>query len=140
MLTKKRIIITTAIIAAIACATLLTLWACQTITRYHVILHQNYFEYTAYTDDNSVADMPVEIMLTGFIADTVSNDGSYLAQTLVQPRANNNPENIVELTFAPYQVHNYNNHRLYIESYNYNKETQQLIVIMIVEQRRYQTW
>ena len=84
--------------------------------------------------------MPLEIMLTDFRADTTTSDGTYIATTLLQLRGNNSPDGIIQLTFHPYQVHTFLNHRLYIEKYSYSSQTQQLSVIMTVEQRRYQTW
>lgn len=84
--------------------------------------------------------MPIEIMLVQFVADTTINDGTYLAQTYVQPRGNKTPDNIISMNFAPYKVHTFMKHRLYIEEYSYNRQTDKLIVVLIVEQRRYQTW
>lgn len=135
---KIPIIIATSLCIAIIIATIV--WSCQTITRYHVILHHNFFEHMAYTDQNTEASMPLEIMLTDFRADTTTSDGTYIATTLLQLRGNNSPDGIIQLTFHPYQVHTFLNHRLYIEKYSYSSQTQQLSVIMTVEQRRYQTW
>lgn len=137
---KKKLCIILSVALVVLSGIVFAVWACHTTVRYHVNLHRNYFEYTAYTDDNKQADMPLEIMLVSFMADTTTNDGSYVAQTYIQPRGNKLPDKIIALDFAPYQVHIFEKHRLYIEEYSYNKHTGQLIVIMTVEQRRYQTW
>ena len=136
---RKRIIIGV-VVTLVAITTLLIVWSCQVVERYHVDLHYNYFEYSGYTDDNQSSQLPFEIMLTQFKADTTTNDGTYLAETLIQPRGNKLPDNIECFTFAPYQVHIYENYRLFIEQYEYNPSQGLLYVTMIVERRRYQTW
>lgn len=140
IMSRKKILIVTGVAVLVVATTLLVVRACETVVRYHVQLHYNWFEYEAYTDEGVNTTVPMEIMLTDFRADTTTNDGTFLAQVLVQPRGNRTPEGIVRLSFAPYQVHTYGGHRLYVERYDYNRETGQLIIIMTVEQRRYQTW
>lgn len=114
-------------------------WQCHIVEQYSVYLHKNYFEFQCYNNKNNTpAELPFEIMLTGFTADTTTNDGTYMATVLLQPRNNISPENITEMKFAPYQVKTYNGYRLYIEEYDYKPSTKQLIVILTVEKRRYQ--
>lgn len=135
---KKKHIIIIAIAALSAMA--LYVWQIQTIEEYQVYLHRNYFEYQGYNTENELVTLPFEIMLTDFVADTTTNDGTYKAGILLQPKLNKKPEKIIKKTLAPYQVETYNGYRLYLDEYDYKKETQQLIIVLTVERRRYQLW
>lgn len=124
------------VVSGMICTTLL--YSFQTVSRYHVELHYNYFENMGYTDKNQYIRMPIEIMLTKFQIDSVNQIATI--DMLVQPIQNKDPKQIVKLSATPNSVHTILNHKLYIEQYAYNRKYDRLIISLIVEQKRYQMW
>lgn len=131
----KYIVIGLVVIALIGAAT----WLSMPYETYHIYLHENYFEYEAYREDNSPVDLPFEVMLTGIkkVA-RHDTDSVYCFSLLMQPRANHDPRRIVAFDIEPLQTETYNHYNFFIEQFAYNEQERRMQVFLTVEKRRYQ--
>jgi len=106
-------------------------------SKLHVLLHQNWFERTGYTDENAEVELPFEVMLGEF---SVEGDTTVNVQLFVQPMGNAEPENIEIFNLEPLQTESYQHCNFYIEEYRYDDTTGKLQMFLIVEQLHYQLW
>lgn len=135
---KKRIFIIAAVAAVIIGAVSIYIYASQVVYSATVPLYRNVFVNMGY-ENGQEKRIPFEIMLSKFAADTTrqGKDGYYIAQIFMKSY---NSDSISTEVLRPYDVVTYNGYRIYLESYNYSKESDRLYCAVVVEQRRYQTW
>lgn len=136
---KKKAIKYTAVTLAALALIILAALMIQPTANYHVFLHQNIFEWEAYEDDNTAADIPFEVMLSDFHKKAKEGqDSVYVASIFLQPRGNKDSQAIVNMELEPNQTEHYMHYDLYIEEFAYNETEGKLQVFLKVEQRRYQ--
>ncbi len=138
---KKKIFWIVGIIILLSVIAIIVVDQCKVVKEYKVSLHRNYFEIEGYNSKEAVVTLPFEVMLLDFVTDTTySSDSYFKATVLVRPLHCNDIDSIKEITLEPYQVETYNKHRIYISEYYYNKNENQLRVLLQIEQRKYQTY
>lgn len=132
----KRYIITGAITIVLI---IIASWLTQPTDECSLMVHQNIFEHEVYTDGNTSVDIPFEVMLTDFKRDTTcpaETDTAYTATLLLQPRGNDEPENIEIANLHRMETYKYMHYQVYIREYTFNPENGKLAVILGIERLR----
>ena len=129
-----------AVIAAVCVMAGVYIYAVQVERRIGVQLFRNVFVDTGIDEDGGgEVRLPFEVMLGKFAADTArqGEDGYYAAVLYLREYG---ADEVTTVTLYPYDVAVYGGYRIYLDSFSYNKMTDRLFCMVVMERRRYQTW